>query len=494
MEVLYLQVDGGSENANKYLLALLELLVSKRMIREIHYTRLPTGHTHEDIDGTFGNLWSVMKTRPVETIEDFRNIVENTFKYGKLKAKVKFIYGIPDYQKYFEDCIDKDFGRAYKLDHTQHCWLFEAVIPSSAFQFGTKTLHRAYTNDKVIEIEIKPRSECHTYYGLILGLEPKTVLVKRYPDEATIETRPGIEGFHLLVKLPPANDWTGFTPIDFNSDGIKQFHTTYSKICRFYHNGQAERRCWDEWWEKIAPHGTTDDYYRTRRLHQPLKSFFKSEPIDLGQHWRTQLNLFPHRNNLHSIDEFIWPTETSVALPCVKTSWTKNPGPSRSLSSTDSFVRAKVVAFKSRTSSYYTLLAQYQQKYLIENVIRPRMNWSGDLLCSPSTTKSDMLKFILNDDINFMRLRYRIRVPAIETYLGTILFGNSIPDLQVQATLRNDRRTLSQQQLKDFIPSTALSDTTIDFCIHLHRINENKIQSVFNLTEKPKECFSIHHF
>jgi hypothetical protein len=204
------------------------------------------------------------------------------------------------------------------------------------------------------------------------------------------------------------------------------------------------------------------------------------------------LNLFPHRNNLHSIDEFICPTEISVALPCVKTSWTKNPGPSRSLSSTDSFVRAKVVAFKSRTSSYYTLLAQYQQKYLIENVIRPRMNWSGDLLCSPSTTKSDMLKFILNDDINFMRLRYRIRVPAIETYLGTILFGNSIPDLQVQATLRNDRRTLSQQQLKDFIPSTALSDTTIDFCIHLHRINENKIQSVFNLTEKPKECLLLY--
>jgi hypothetical protein len=75
--------------------------------------------------------------------------------YEKLKAKVKFIYGIPDYQKYFEDCIDKDFGRAYKLDHTQHCWLFEAVIPSSAFPFGTKTLHRAYTNDKFIEIEKK---------------------------------------------------------------------------------------------------------------------------------------------------------------------------------------------------------------------------------------------------------------------------------------------------------------------------------------------------
>jgi hypothetical protein len=40
-ETLYLQVDGGSENANQYVLALLELLVVKRCCREIYFTRLP---------------------------------------------------------------------------------------------------------------------------------------------------------------------------------------------------------------------------------------------------------------------------------------------------------------------------------------------------------------------------------------------------------------------------------------------------------------------
>lgn len=53
-EELYIQIDGGSENANKCLLSMLELLVVKRIVRLVYYTRLPPGHTHEDIDACFG--------------------------------------------------------------------------------------------------------------------------------------------------------------------------------------------------------------------------------------------------------------------------------------------------------------------------------------------------------------------------------------------------------------------------------------------------------
>jgi hypothetical protein len=48
-EELFIQVDGGSENANKFVLGMLELLAIKRMVKTVWYTRLPTGHTHEDI-------------------------------------------------------------------------------------------------------------------------------------------------------------------------------------------------------------------------------------------------------------------------------------------------------------------------------------------------------------------------------------------------------------------------------------------------------------
>jgi hypothetical protein len=44
---VYWQVDGGSENANKDVLALCEYLVAKTPIEEIVLTRLPVGHTHE---------------------------------------------------------------------------------------------------------------------------------------------------------------------------------------------------------------------------------------------------------------------------------------------------------------------------------------------------------------------------------------------------------------------------------------------------------------
>ena len=46
-----LQIDGGSENANWLILAICELMCMKRMGKVIFLTRLPTGHTHEDIDG-----------------------------------------------------------------------------------------------------------------------------------------------------------------------------------------------------------------------------------------------------------------------------------------------------------------------------------------------------------------------------------------------------------------------------------------------------------
>lgn len=60
-EEIYVQADGGAENANKYVLAALEYLVSMRLCKEILFSRLPTGHTHEDIDAVFGVIWDKFK-------------------------------------------------------------------------------------------------------------------------------------------------------------------------------------------------------------------------------------------------------------------------------------------------------------------------------------------------------------------------------------------------------------------------------------------------
>ncbi len=53
-EEMYVQLDGGSENANRVVLGFLELLIARLIVKKIIFTRLPVGHTHEDIDACFG--------------------------------------------------------------------------------------------------------------------------------------------------------------------------------------------------------------------------------------------------------------------------------------------------------------------------------------------------------------------------------------------------------------------------------------------------------
>jgi len=60
-EEVFIQIDGGPENANQFVLAYLELLVARGLTKQIYYTRLPTRHTHEDIDAIFGVVWRWFK-------------------------------------------------------------------------------------------------------------------------------------------------------------------------------------------------------------------------------------------------------------------------------------------------------------------------------------------------------------------------------------------------------------------------------------------------
>lgn len=64
---VYLQIDGGSENANKYTLAVCELLIIRRLCKKIVLTRLPVGHTHENIDGKFALIWVEARNETILT-------------------------------------------------------------------------------------------------------------------------------------------------------------------------------------------------------------------------------------------------------------------------------------------------------------------------------------------------------------------------------------------------------------------------------------------
>ena len=65
-------MDGGSENANETVLAYLEYLVAMRVCKRIVMTRLPTGHTHEDIDSCFGCIWRWFRDKVFLTFDDYK--------------------------------------------------------------------------------------------------------------------------------------------------------------------------------------------------------------------------------------------------------------------------------------------------------------------------------------------------------------------------------------------------------------------------------------
>jgi hypothetical protein len=161
-EELYVQVDGGSENANKYVLALLELLVVKGVCRLIYYTRLPVGHTHEDIDACFGVIWGTFRNNPCLTPNEYKERIKSAFGEGStLKVDVQDLFVIPNYSAFLESFIDKKLARLHKDFQTQHQWRFEQVLPSSHFPFGCKTTYRAYSSEKVVELIKKTRYAVH---------------------------------------------------------------------------------------------------------------------------------------------------------------------------------------------------------------------------------------------------------------------------------------------------------------------------------------------
>ena len=55
-DVLYVQADNASDNKNLTTMGLMELLRDTHVFRKIKFCFLPVGHTHEDVDGSFGAL------------------------------------------------------------------------------------------------------------------------------------------------------------------------------------------------------------------------------------------------------------------------------------------------------------------------------------------------------------------------------------------------------------------------------------------------------
>ena len=151
-EKIYWQVDGGCENANKFCIALCELLVANGMARQVIFTRLPVGHTHEDIDGRFGTLWNHFKNKPIWTVDKFAERCLSAFQDGAENVKVIDVNVVPDYVQFLEKSVDPHFANWAKEQDTMLQFKFESVDTSSSFPLGCRTQFRKYCSETYVEL------------------------------------------------------------------------------------------------------------------------------------------------------------------------------------------------------------------------------------------------------------------------------------------------------------------------------------------------------
>ena len=102
---IYIQMDGGPENANQFVLAYLELLLSKGFTKKMFYTRLPTGHTHEDIDAIFGVVWRWFKKQHTLSLSAFKLGLEECLAGTRYDVSVEDVLIVPNYIDFLKDYI-----------------------------------------------------------------------------------------------------------------------------------------------------------------------------------------------------------------------------------------------------------------------------------------------------------------------------------------------------------------------------------------------------
>jgi hypothetical protein len=69
------------------------------------------GHTHEDIDGRFGKIWTSLRTLSILTPQQYKLALLKVFKESRLPVEVIDVFSVPDYKSFFDNCIDPSLGR-----------------------------------------------------------------------------------------------------------------------------------------------------------------------------------------------------------------------------------------------------------------------------------------------------------------------------------------------------------------------------------------------
>ena len=142
-DTIYYQVDGGPDAICTLVLCIAELLVAKGLCKRVVVTRLPVGHTHEDIDSLFAKIWKKLRQMHVITPQQYENLAKAALYKDGRPVDVKDIFCVSDFEAFMvQDCADNSFGRWKMTKWAQLQWIVEAVAISPEFPLGARTTYR----------------------------------------------------------------------------------------------------------------------------------------------------------------------------------------------------------------------------------------------------------------------------------------------------------------------------------------------------------------
>ncbi len=321
---IFFQADGGSENANKYVLAFMEFLVAKRLAQRAYFSRLLVGHTHNDVDGMFGTLSSAFHNQILETLDSFDAFINS----GRLPMfNLHDLMIIPDFESYFEPHIDPYIKKLHKEIHTQHQWIFTAIAPTAENNGRLVNVqYKAYTQEMVIEIIEKPVNECKSTIGKLTGFEPVLTYVDIfpvYPETINfLETIPCLPAEALFIPPEP-----------FQDRCLEEFRETKLECRGFFQRGSKAHDCWKFFFEEVAPKTLCPyDYLSQIRLNPNLKKYSYIIPF-MRLFKGSTLPIKPLSDNCRYFNEIPnWQmTVKAYATPSVASRNNRNPPPPRLL-------------------------------------------------------------------------------------------------------------------------------------------------------------------
>ena len=152
-DTIFAQIDGGSENANTTMKGICGLLVARGLTKKVVLSRLPPGHTHEDIDAVFGKIWKYLAGRAIYTPQGYQRALVESLKSRNIDVTIVNVLCVPDYRLYMKEYLDSTLTRCDKEKWSELQWIFESVGKNDLYPNGVKVVYRKYSANEVYIID-----------------------------------------------------------------------------------------------------------------------------------------------------------------------------------------------------------------------------------------------------------------------------------------------------------------------------------------------------